>query len=298
MLRLTLFLLCFLTLSIAPVTQSEPDLIAEQQKIIATLSGHQELSQGVSIVNRSSAANRELTRSYLSDLIEQVGITAEVQTYEMPNLNPLIDLFFRPFKGANVYGILPATVASEEYVILGAHFDTERNCPGAIDNGSGIALIYSAWKNIAQLKVRKKNVMLVFFDQEEEELIGSKAFAKWCKKQNHDIHSVHTFDTIGWDRDNDRAVELELPSESLEERYKRAGANLAIPTYVTKVNSTDHHSFRELGYNAVGLTDEYVNGDYAPYKDTPEDKYDTVNFAYLASCTSLVFEVIKEIVTE
>lgn len=107
---------------------------------------------------------------------------------------------------------------------------------------------------------------------------------------------MHTFDTIGWDGDGDRAVELELPTPDLEQHYKSVAARLSIPVHVTRVNSTDHHSFRLLGYDAIGLTDEYANGDYAPYKDTPDDTYDTVNFEFLASCTQLVFETIKDIV--
>lgn len=101
---------------------------------------------------------------------------------------------------------------------------------------------------------------------------------------------------MGWDRDNDKAVELESPSPELELIYKKVAGRLAIPVHVTGVISTDHHSFRAVGYNAIGLTDELANGDYAPYKDTPNDKYDTVNFDYVASCTNLVFEVLKEII--
>ncbi len=267
------------------------------QTIIAHMSGHETLADGRTITNRSSKENRALTREYLSSLIEQIGIEPQLQAYRMPNLNPLIDVLFDSFKGANAYGILPATEPSDKYIILGAHFDTERFCPGALDNGSGITLAYSVVRRLAQLPSRKFNVILVYFDQEEEDLVGSQAFAKFCKKQGYKVHSVHTFDTIGWDNDGDKAVELELPTEFLQQAYQHQAEQLNIPLHITRVNSTDHHSFRTLGYNAVGLTDELANGDYPPYKDTIEDTYDKVNFEYLESCTQLVYQTIKSLIT-
>jgi len=291
-------LILFFLILIFPNTdrQSELNLIDEQKKIIAELSGNKTLQNGKTISSRSTKEERQLTREYLSELISSIGLKSEYQEYKLPNVNPLADLLFEPFKGANVYTLLPSTKQSDEYIILGAHFDTERNCPGAIDNASGIAISFGVIKKLTELEQRNVNVILVFFDQEEENLIGSQAFAQKLKKEKLKILSVHTMDTMGWDRDGDRAVELELPTEYLKEIYSSTGEKLGIPIHYTKVNSTDHHSFRELGFNATGLTDELVNGDYAPFKDTPKDTYETVNFNYVASCTELVFQVTKKLI--
>ena len=140
--------------------------------------------------------------------------------------------------------------------------------------------------------------MLVFFDQEEEGLVGSRAFVKFLRKNEYEIHSVHTFDQMGWDNDQDRAIELELPTSELEALYKLKAKEFGIQVHVTKVNSTDHHSFREQGFNAVGITEEYVNDDTTPFKDTAMDTYDTVSLAYIESTTQLVYEVIKDIISE
>lgn len=260
------------------------------------MSGHSKLENGKTISSRSTKEERQLTREYLSKLISSAGLTPQIQEYTLPNVNPLVDLLFEPFEGANVYTILPSTKKSDEYIVLGAHFDTERGCPGAIDNATGIAIGYGVIKQLAGLKERNVNVILVYFDQEEEDLIGSQAFAQKLKKEELKILSVHTMDTMGWDRDGDNAVELELPSEFLKQKYSEIGKKIGIPIHTTKVNSTDHHSFRELGYNATGLTDELLYGDYAPYKDTPNDTYETVNFSYVESCTTLVYEVAKVLI--
>jgi hypothetical protein len=280
------------------VCAQESALLIEQKQIIAELSGHIKLKDGSVIASRSSKQEREQARVYLLDLFKSLGLKPERQTYTLPNVNPLVDLLINPFKGANVYKVLPATQASDMYVIVGAHFDSERNCPGAIDNATGTAISFGVIKRLANLKNRKVNAILVYFDQEEEELIGSQAFARKLQKEAYKVLSVHTLDTMGWDRDDDHAIELELPTEDLMQLYQTKGAQLGIPIHITKVNSTDHHSFRELGFNATGLTDEYVNGDYTPYKDTAKDTYETVNFEYVASTTELLYQVLKHIIQE
>jgi len=291
---LTLFFL--ILLSQFSLGQTDAELAKDQQKIVAHLSGHTPLENGKIIASRSTKEERQLAREYLASLLSSLGLKAQLQDYKLPNVNPVVDLLLDPFQGANVYTILPATAPSDKYIVLGAHFDTERNCPGAIDNATGIAIGFGALKKLVALDHRKLNVILVFFDQEEEDLVGSQAFAQKLKKEKFKVLSVHTMDTMGWDRDGDKAIELELPSTDLKEIYIKKGQQLGIPIYITKVNSTDHHSFRELGFNAAGLTDELLNGDYAPYKDTAKDTYETVNFDYVTSCTSLVFEVVKELI--
>lgn len=276
--------------------QENVPLVDEQKKIISELSGFTKLEDGTTIPSRSTKEERQLTRDYLTQLIASIGLTPELQEYRLPNVNPLVDLLFDPYKGANVYTILPATQQSDQYIVIGAHFDTERNCPGAIDNATGIAITFGVIKKLTALKERNVHIILVYFDQEEEDLVGSQAFAQKLKKEAFNVLSVHTLDTMGWDRDGDHAVELELPTEFLKQTYTAVGKKLGIPIYDTKVSSTDHHSFRELGFQATGLTDELLNGDYAPYKDTPKDTYDTVNFEYVASCTTLVYEVLKELI--
>ncbi len=288
-------LILFFILHFSLIIQSQENmtLLEQQKSIIKNLSGHIELENGKTLKARSTKEERELSREYLSQKISSIGLKPQYHEYKMPNVNPLVDLLLDPFKGANVFTILPATIESDAYIVIGAHFDSKRNCPGAIDNGSGIVISFGAVSRLAELKNRKVNVILVYFDQEEEDLVGSQAFAKKLKKEKLNVLSVHTIDTMGWDNDGDNAVEIEMPTQYLKSIYEKAGEKLGIPIYTTKVDATDHHSFRKLGFNATGLTDELVNGDFAPYKDTEKDTYETVNFDFIKSSTQLLYEVIK-----
>ena len=287
--------LLFLAIAQQILAQENVVVLEAQKMTIAELSGSRIPEDGRPIPNRSTKEERQLTRDYLSRLIASLGLTPRIQEYSLPNVNPLVDLLFEPYKGGNVFTVLPSTIESDEYIVLGAHFDTERNCPGAIDNASGIVIGYGVLRKLVGLKERNVNVILVYFDQEEEDLVGSQVFAQKLKKEEFKVLSVHSMDTMGWDRDGDKAVELSLPTPFLKDIYTKVGKELNIPIYTDKVSSSDHYSFIELGFAATGLTDELMNGDYAPYKDTPQDTYKTVNFEFIDSCTSLVFEVVKEL---
>jgi hypothetical protein len=276
--------------------------IAFQQQMIGQLTGKQpiRLADGSSILltSRWSRSERELTVSYLEALILSLGLVPERHEYRLAHSNPGIDMILEPYRGTNVYTVVPATTKSREYVVMGAHYDTgARGVPGAIDNATGMALIASVLKEVGEMPVRNKHLIVVFFDQEEEELIGSKAFAKKLQRDGKQIHTVHTLDMVGWDGDDNREVELEMPSDRLEKLYSKHADRLGIPIYTTQINSTDHFAFIQRGFEAVGISQAYAKRDNSGKKDTPEDVYDLVHFEYLASTTELVFQVIADILT-
>lgn len=289
------------------ITEHLPNTKAEyQQTIVGQLSGKYTLGNNTVIKSRWAKAEREIAKKYLKELITTLGIEANEHQYTSPNLNPAIDLILDPFKGTNIYGILPSTNKSSEYVVLGGHYDSgKRNAPGAIDNATGIALIYSVAKELSALQNRNKNIIIVFFDQEEEELIGSKAFAKLLKQRQWDIHSVHCFDMVGWDADKDRAMEIFSGSASLIEIYKTVADQRKIPLKDILIdpvgyhnNSTDFDAFVPLGFNVIGAGECFYHRDSTPYKDSPDDTFDTVDFEYLLSCSNLIENIIKKIISE
>jgi Zn-dependent M28 family amino/carboxypeptidase len=229
-------------------------------------------------------------------LIKQINQTPKELAYE----TKLPDKYKNPnlFRGVDLYTIIPSTVASSEYVIIGAHYDTFKETPGADDNASGCALVYGVGKMISQLEKRSRNVILVFLDEEETGHAGSLSFAKWVKDQRLNVHSVHTADEVGTDRDQDRNVELELPTSYLETIYKKHAKPFGINVYVTKTTGSDHREFREAGFAAVGITGEYKNGDGNLYHHQSSDTPDKIDYQFLFFTTNLVFKVVKEIVSE
>lgn len=85
-----------------------------------------------------------------------------------------------PTQSANVVGELPGHGAPNEVVLLGAHLDSWDLGTGAIDDGAGVAIITEAVRQIAELGLRKRprrTIRVVLFADEEEGLIGAKAYA-------------------------------------------------------------------------------------------------------------------------
>lgn len=282
------------------------DLMACQKRIVGDLAGANPLGNGEFLASRWSPEERSAARAYLKELIGTLGVEAREQTYTSPNLNPAIDLILEPFRGTNIYGVLPARGASDSYIVLGAHYDSgKRNAPGAIDNATGIALIYGVVRKLARQPIRDRNVVLVFFDQEEEELIGSKAFVRLMQREAWDVHSVHCFDMVGWDADGDRAMEVFSASDSLLAAYRKASGDLGLPLKEIRIdpvgydnNATDFDAFVPAGYPVIGAGECYYHKDSTPYKDTPGDTFDTVDFDYLLSCTRRVATILKKMTTE
>jgi hypothetical protein len=105
-------------------------------------------------------------------------------------------------------------------------------------------------------------------------------------------HAVHTIDQVAWDSDNDRRFELELPTSALETEWRAAAAALGVPMTTTTTTGTDHQAFRDRGFAAVGLTEEYVGGDTSPFRHQTNDTAATVKASYLNDAAKLTVRVV------
>jgi hypothetical protein len=274
----------------------EVPLIHQQRQMVSSLSGASKIEGNETLKRRWTKKEKTLTRNYLSSKLRDIDLTPQEQKYKVnlahkkPSLNP--------FEGNNLFAILPATEPSEEYIIIGAHYDSVEESPGAMDNATGCALAYGVTQLMTDLENRKKNLVIVFFDQEETGHAGSFAFANYVKEKKFKVHSVHTADMIGWDKDVDRNIELELPTRELETVYEKYAKSFGIVAYKTETTDTDHREFRNAGFNAIGIGGEHKHGDESPHHHLPTDTFDTVDFEYLAFVTFLVYQVIAELITE
>jgi Zn-dependent M28 family amino/carboxypeptidase len=142
------------------------------------------------------------------------------------------------------------TASSGKMIVIGAHFDTVTNSPGANDNASGSAVVLAVARYLKDTPCCTAPVAIVFFDQEEAGLFGSRAYATTLRPAN--VKAVHTIDQVAWDQDGDLRFELELPTPTLEAEWRAATAVGAKVT-ATTTGRTDHESFRDRGFAAVAL---------------------------------------------
>lgn len=194
----------------------------------------------------------------------------------------------------------------DEIVIIGAHYDTVYGCPGANDNGSGVAGLLALARAFAGKQTRR-TLRFVFFANEEPpffmtEYMGSVVYAKRCHQREEKIVAMLSLESIGYYSD-------ELGSQKfppgLNEFYPSTGnyiafvsnlnnSNLvcdviesfrrhtqfpsegtALPPFGTGVNLSDHWSFWQQGYPALMVTDTafFRYPYYHRHQDTP-DKVD------------------------
>lgn len=230
---------------------------------------------GLAAAPRSTVTQRDAARAYLASELTAMGWTP--QTHQYAN-------------GANVYATIPATMGSEKQIVVGAHFDTVANSPGANDNASGSAVVLAIARYLKDVPCRKAPVIIAFFDQEELGLFGARAFALTLDPAQ--TRAVHTIDQVAWDSDDDKRFELELPTPALESEWRTAAMMQGITVTTTSTSGTDHEAFRDRGFAAIGLTEEYVGGDTSPFRHQSGDTAATVKTSYLVDAAKLTARVV------
>lgn len=236
---------------------------------------------------------RARARLRIAVRLKRLGLEPRTQAYDEEVRNGFVR--GRRFIGANLYAELPATVPSDEWIVLGAHYDTVRVAPGADDDGSGVTAVLLAAEKLVDLKVRRRNVLLVFFDQEELGLVGSTVFVKRLVAEGRTVVAAHAIDMIGWDGDKDRAVELgRADADARDDPFVALYATAAVrtggigPVTRTRMGRSDHVSFLKAGIPAVLITQEYEGGDWTPHYHRKTDVCASVDFGYLKAAAALV----------
>lgn len=101
------------------------------------------------------------------------------------------DAFRQTFDvGTNLLGLIPGHDLSDQYVIVGAHYDhlgsdcrdsgpADNICNGATDNATGVAVALAVGRLIANTvgdKAPRRSVIIALWDAEEDGLLGSAAY--------------------------------------------------------------------------------------------------------------------------
>ena len=250
--------------------------------VVGKLAGERPIvAGGPLLTRRASAAQRILTHEYLRDQLLAWGLPATLQPYAGG--------------GTNVVVVLPSTTgATMPIVVVGGHYDGVAASPAAADDGTGTALAMVAARYLGGLAHRDLPIHVVFFDQEEIGLIGSTAYANQLFVAGTPVDSVHVFDMISFDGDADSALELWSATPSVAATYALHAGPRNIPLRQVTFASSDHQSFLERGFAAVGCSEEFVSGDHTPHYHRATDTYDKIDFAYLTRMTRLGLAVVAD----
>ncbi|HDP80010.1 MAG TPA: M28 family peptidase [Spirochaetes bacterium] len=224
---------------------------------------------------------------------------------------------------ANIIAEIPGYERPERIIVIGAHYDTIEDTPGADDNASGIAALLEIYRLMAPLRCRR-TIRFVAFTLEEPpffqgEHMGSMVNAKKARERNDPIELMVCLEMLGFagkkykqnvpfrnmggnlpERGDFLAV-VSLPTSAgytyawkkiYNRNSKQPIVDIIGPSSIPGITHSDHYSFNRYGYPAIMLTDTafYRNTNY----HTESDTVDTINFSFLAEHIYRTFQTLRE----
>lgn len=100
--------------------------------------------------------------------------------------------------GVNVIGRREGSMPDE--VILSAHYDHIAGCPGADDNATGVAAVLEAARVLAGTSF-DRTLVVACWDLEEQQRLGSIAYANRAALAGTPIASVYSYEMLGYASD-------------------------------------------------------------------------------------------------
>jgi len=201
--------------------------------------------------------------------------------------------------------------ATEEILVVGAHYDSFDDSPGANDNATGVAAVLALAESFAGTQPQRTIRFAFFADEEppwfQSEEMGSRTYARACRTAGDRIVGMLSLETMGWYSDEpgsqrypaplgalypDRGDFIGFVSNPASRAFLREviGAfrettafpseGAALPSVLPGISWSDHWSFWQEGYPGLMITDT------APFRypwyHTPEDTPDKVDALRLA----------------
>ncbi len=224
----------------------------------------------------------------------------------------------------NIIAEMKGSVAPEEILVVGAHYDSVMDCPAANDNGSGVAGMLAIARELSK-KEFEKTIRFVAFVNEEPphfhtENMGSLVYAKQCRQDNDLIILMLSLETIGYYTDEKNSQRYPFPfslfypstgnfvgfisnvksRKQLRQVIKHFRQNCDFPSEgaalvsgIPGVGWSDHWSFWQVGYPAIMITDT------APFRyqyyHTEEDTPDKLVYDRMAIVLEGVEKTIEQI---
>jgi Zn-dependent M28 family amino/carboxypeptidase len=201
-------------------------------------------------------------------------------------------------------------------LLIGAHYDTVSGSPGADDNASGLMVLLEVASRLRTQPLARP-VWLVAFCLEEQDRLGSQAFASRLKSERRELAGAIILECVGFARSEagtqqappgipiavptqgdflaivgneaSRSLVLQLEQETHRHAAQLKTLSLVVPgrgEAMPHTRRSDHASFWDAGYPAVVLTDtaNFRNPHY--HRET--DTVDTLNLEFLSNVAAAV----------
>lgn len=252
--------------------------------------------------------------AYIDTALSATGLPVTSQPYQVDR-----------YHVRNIAAESAGTSNSGTIVIVGAHYDTAPNCPGANDNGSGVASLLALASLFAGRK-HARTIRFVAFTCEEDPFfqtpdMGSYVYAKACRERGENISAMLSLETIGYYSDKPGSQHNPWPlsrihgsvanyllfASNIQSRpllaevhtaFRAAGTpvpshSLWLPGWLRGPSASDQWSFWKHGYPAIMITDT-ANFRYDAFH-TPQDTPDRLCYDKLALVVRGLESVIEKL---
>ena len=209
-------------------------------------------------------------------------IVGELSRFADPVYGEGTDGYLQPFGlGTNVIALLPGGDLSDEYVVIGAHYDhigsncrgvgpADDICNGAADNATGVAAVIEVARSIIDEGVPRRSVIVALWDAEEDGLLGSRHYVgdpvipleQTVAYINLDIQGSNLLPSLA---NSTLLIGAGSGGPNLVDAAVRATEASTLDTVMLSLlfgqGRSDHAAFVEAGIPAVFLSDA-TNGCY------------------------------------
>jgi Zn-dependent M28 family amino/carboxypeptidase len=248
--------------------------------------------------------------AYIQQRLEDTGYTVNVQPFTSRGLTV-----------NNIEAVLPGRGAADEIIVVGAHYDSVADSPGADDNASGVAALLELARLLARSTL-PRTVRFVAFANEEapffySDEMGSNRYAARAQAQGERIQAMLSLETMGYYTAVPGTQKYPFPFSwfypatgnfvgfvgNLSSRplvrqaigaFRASTAfpseGVAAPGGMEGIHWSDHWSFWEAGYPAIMITDTapFRYPHYHDASDTPQQ----LDYSGMARVTDGLAEVV------
>lgn len=294
--------------SLAAATPAQQALAQQLREHVTTIAAQEH--------NAQHPAALEAVASYLESELASYGYQVRRQEFVASGV-----------KVRNLEITIPSqSTPGQRVIVVGAHYDSAHETPGANDNATGTAAVLALAKNLKHLgATARSDVMLVLYTNEEPpyfktRLMGSRVHAQALKARGVPVAAMLSLETMGYFPDAAGSQKYPWP---LNQFYPTQGdfiafvattmdlglvrdvvrsfrshaafpsEGIAAPRFIPGVDYSDHAAFIDEGYPALMVTDTapYRYPHYHSRQDTP----DKVDFDRLARVVQGLEGVVRDL---
>jgi Zn-dependent M28 family amino/carboxypeptidase len=292
-----------------------PQLTGEQAGLRDRLRAHvEELAGQIGQRNYATPQSYTAAADYISRSFRSAGYEPATRDGWKPQ-----DTLF-----ANIEVEIPGTKHPDQILVIGAHYDTVLNSPGADDNASGVAALLEIARSCAGRRFDRTVRFVAFYNEEgiAPGPFGSVQYADACKGRDENIVGMISLEMLGCFSDAPKSQQYPFPfnlfypstanfiafvgnydsrqfvHETIRSFRRHAqfpSKGVAAPNSIRDAGRSDHAAFWRNGYQGLMITDT-ANFRYAHYHK-PTDTPEMLDYDAMGRVTDALMRVVQDLAT-